>query len=205
MKNYFLYTNNPENENNNYNGFQKSMKNNYPSIIKNFSNNSLYYPRMFYRPYTKFFESKYFSISNIRCSSSYKYDIIKVEYNIGIYDDDKKLIYPSDFSLYYNLNVFCFLEIKTIKINIYSMPGIDQNRYYKCVEFFKFDEKPTFGIKFVIKKGIEKLLYKLIAFENDNLNYNNLSLKNDTEFAPDCNIFLAIHTFYKIIFLKINL
>ena len=134
---------------------------------------------------SNFFENKYFSISNMRYSSSYKYDIVKLEYNIGIYNDDQKLIYPSDISLYYNLNVFCFLEINKINIYIYSLPDIDQNKYYKCVEFFKFEEKPTFGIKFVHKEGKENQIYKIIAFQNDIYNYNDLSFKNNTEFDPD--------------------
>ena len=64
MKKYFFYLNKPENENNCFNGFQKLMKNKCPFTIKNFSNHSLYYPRLFYRPYTKFFENKYLSVSH---------------------------------------------------------------------------------------------------------------------------------------------
>ena len=100
------------------------------------------------------FEDKYFSISNMRYSSSYKYDIAKVEYNIGIYDKDQKLIYPSDLSLYNNLQVFCFCKMSN-NIKIYSLPGIEQNSNYKCVELFKFKEKPNFGIKIVDRKGFK--------------------------------------------------
>lgn len=132
---------------------------------------------------SKFFEIKYFSISNIHYSFSYKYDIVKVEYNIGIYDEKKNLIYPSDVSLYFNLKVFCFLEINNIRISIYSLPGIDY-RYYKCIELFKLDEKPNFGIKIVSQKQNKVHFFKIIVFENDNYKYNDLSLKNDTEFDP---------------------
>ena len=128
---------------------------------------------------------KYFSISNIHYSFSYKYDIAKIEYNIGIYDEKKNLVYPSDLSLYFNLNVFCFFEINNIKVSIYSLSGIDKNSYYKCIEFFKFDEKPSFGLKIVRQKGIKFHFYKIIAFKNGDYNYNDLSLKNDIEFAPD--------------------
>jgi len=134
---------------------------------------------------SKFFENKYFSISNIRYSSSYKYDIVKLEYNIGIYDENQNLIYPSDLSLYYNLNVFCFLEMNNIKVRIFSLPGIDQNSYYKCVEFFKFEEKPSLGIKIVRQKGSDIQFYKIIAFKSNTYNYNDLWLKNDTEFDPE--------------------
>ena len=83
------------------------------------------------------------------------------------------------------MNVFCFFEINNIKVSIYSLPGIDKNSYYKCIEFFKFYEKPSFGIKIIRQKGIKVYFYKKIAFKNGYYNYNDLSLKNDTEFAPD--------------------
>ena len=130
------------------------------------------------------FENKYFSISNMRYSSSYKYDIAKVEYNIGIYDEDQNLIYPSDLSLYHNLNVFCFCELSN-NIKIHSLPGIEQNSYYKCIEFFKFEEKPNFGIKIVLREGIKVQFYKLFAYKKGISNNNDLSVKNDTEFDPD--------------------
>ena len=64
MKNIFLYQNNPENPNNNYHEFHRMMKNKYPFTIKNFSNNISYFPRMFYRPYSKLFENQYFPVSH---------------------------------------------------------------------------------------------------------------------------------------------
>ena len=133
---------------------------------------------------SNFFKNKYFSISNMRYTSSYKYNIAKVEYNIGIYDGDQKLIYPSDLSLYYNLNVFCFCEM-SFDTKIYSLPGIDQNIYYKCVEFFKFDEEPNFGIKIIHKEGIEAQFYKIFVYRKGISNSSALSIKNDTEFDPD--------------------
>ena len=64
MKRLFFYQHNPENPNNNYHDFYKLMKNKYPFIVKNFSNNNAYFPRMFFRPYTKLYENKYFSVSH---------------------------------------------------------------------------------------------------------------------------------------------
>jgi len=134
---------------------------------------------------SKFFEIMYFSISNINFSFSYKYSIVKLEYSIGIYDEKKKLINPSDISLYLNLNVFCFFEIKNIKVSIYSLPGIDKNSYYKCIEFFKLDEKPTFGIKIVGQNKSKIDFFEIKAFKNKNYIFNDLSLKNDPEFDPN--------------------
>ena len=64
MKKLFTYKFSQEKENNNYNSFEKLMKNKYPSTVKNFSNNILYYPRIFFRPFSKFFDDKYFPISH---------------------------------------------------------------------------------------------------------------------------------------------
>ena len=134
---------------------------------------------------SKIFEIKYFSISKIYYSFSYKYNIIKVEYCFGIYNEKKKLINPSDISLYFNLKFFCFFEINNIKVSIYSLPEIDKNSYYKCIEFFKFDEKPKFGITIVHQNEFKVDFFKTIVFKNVNFNYNDLSLKNDFEFNPD--------------------
>ena len=104
MKKQFLYENDPKNENNNYQGFQKLMKNKYPCIIKNFSNNSLYYPRMFLRPYKKFFDNKYFSISHsyfkedlYNKENDYKDKILHLEYGHG-------LLNQPNFSLFKSIN-----------------------------------------------------------------------------------------------------
>ena len=103
MKKQFLYENDPKNENNNYNGFQKLMKNNYPCVIKNFSNSSLYYPRMFLRPYTKFFENKYFSISHkyfkkdlYNKGNDNKEKILHLEYGHGLLNQPNFSLYKSN-------------------------------------------------------------------------------------------------------------
>ena len=64
LKNKFEELYPPELEKNNYGGFEKLMDFNYPTIIKNFSNFVLYYPRIFLRPDYKFFENKYFEVSH---------------------------------------------------------------------------------------------------------------------------------------------
>mgnify|MGYP002623512048 CR=1 FL=1 len=89
MKKIFFYQNNPENPNNNFQEFYKMMKNKYPFTVKNFSNNNSYFPRMFYRPYSKLFEHKYFSIShsyfdNKLYEESNKERILHLEYGHGL-------------------------------------------------------------------------------------------------------------------------
>ena len=64
MKNYFMKLYPPFNEENNYNNFEKQMIFNYPSILKNFSNCTNYFPRLILRPDLKFFQNKNLYISH---------------------------------------------------------------------------------------------------------------------------------------------
>ena len=89
LRKLFLHQNNPNDNINNFNKFEKSMKNNFPFIVKNFSNYDSFYPRVFYRPYKNFFNNKYFSISHPYFNSQ-KYDksvkekIMHLEYGHGL-------------------------------------------------------------------------------------------------------------------------
>lgn len=58
------------------------------------------------------------------------------------------MILPSDLTLYYNLRILCFFY--TNSINIISLAGIENNKYFKCVEFFNLNEKNKIG--FIISK-----------------------------------------------------
>ena len=89
LKNLFFYNYNPKDENNCYHGFQKMMKNKYPYKVKNFSNHTCYFPRMFFRPNTKFFENKYLSVShqyfnNELYDSNNEEKILHLEYGHGL-------------------------------------------------------------------------------------------------------------------------
>ena len=73
---------------------------------------------------SKFFEMKnnldFFKLVDIKYIYSFKFNIIKVEYNIEFYENDKNLILPSDLTLYKNifilLSKFIFLINKIITI-----------------------------------------------------------------------------------------
>ena len=74
------------------------MKNKYPFTNKNFSNFNLYYPRVFSRPYNKFFDNKYFEITHSyfktkKFDKNNKVKILHPEYGHG-------LLNQSNFELY---------------------------------------------------------------------------------------------------------
>ena len=118
MKKIFFYENNPKNVNNSFQGFEKLMKNNYPFTIKNFSNNSTYFPRVFYRPYTKFFDDKYFSISHnyFKKESDNKNKEEKVfhlEYGHGLLNQSNFNL----FNLFYNNEDYSYILNESINSN----------------------------------------------------------------------------------------
>ena len=52
----------------------------------------------------------YFKLFDIRYLFSFKFKIIKVEYNIEFYENNNNSILPSDLTLYKNLHIFCHFE-----------------------------------------------------------------------------------------------
>ena len=71
---------------------------------------------------------EYFNVSNINYNYSLKYKLIKIEYKIGFFDDNKMIINPSSLALYNNLHILCELKIINSNIIIYSLPNIYQNK-----------------------------------------------------------------------------
>ena len=89
LRKLFLYKNNPNNKLNHYHGFEKTMKNKFPFTSKNFSNNNSYYPRIFYKPYRKFFDNQYFKVShsyfnNKQYNKTNKEKIMHLEFGHGL-------------------------------------------------------------------------------------------------------------------------
>ena len=110
---------------------------------------------------------------------SYKYNLIKLNYKIDALNPEFEPILPSDLTLGFNLHIICYLNI----INIHSLPKIEENKYFKCIEFYHMNENITIGV---------------IIYESDtngfiNNNYTFYKIKNilindyyqnDNEFSP---------------------
>jgi len=120
-----------------------------------------------------YFEKKYSKLEQANYTYSNKYNITKIDYTIGVYNEEKHLIYPSDLSLYNDVHVSCFLEIKNDlnTTEIYSIPDIHNNNHYKCTEFFNISEKVKFGIKIFHKKS-SIIIYNEIILIPDKIKYN---------------------------------
>ena len=108
-------------------------------------------------------------------------NLSKISFLIQVFDQKKNNpISPSDLTLYYDLHLICLLNID--KINITSLAGIEENKYFRCTEFFNVNEK--FKISFAV--------YEFDRYNNINIikashfidiNYSNiLYFENDTIF-----------------------
>ena len=126
------------------------------------------------------FKNKYFDLSYLNYTFSKDFEKVKLEFIFGIYDKNKTLIHPSDFALYDEMTVLCFIKVGgTI---IYSLPQIIENKYFECIEYFKIDEKPKFGLHFYPqgKKSYLTLDFNFSKF----VNLNDKSHENDKIFSP---------------------
>lgn len=143
-------------------------------------------------------KNEYFNVTHIKYYFSFKYNIVKVEYNIGFYDNNGILISPSDLSLYKNLHFFCFFQLENTNISINSLSNIYQNKYFNCIEYFIINEKINFGLKIIQKS--DNIEYSYIYFFKENIfKFTNLINENDKIFDP-----LFINKEYYSIIKKIN-
>jgi len=91
------------------------------------------------------------------------------------------LISPSELTLYFNLHILCFVKDKNSVNNIYSLPNIEKDKYFKCTEFFYKYEKYKIGIILYKtgRNGLIKAEYNLIYLEK---NFNNYIYESDDIF-----------------------
>ena len=120
-------------------------------------------------------------IIDIRYWYSFKYKIIKIEYNIGLYDEEENLILPSDISLYNNISILCNIEILYYDISIDSLANIKSNKYFNCIEFFNMNERIKLGIK--IYNIYDNNIYNyFLLFTDEFIKYNIIELNFDRKF-----------------------
>ncbi|WP_405350120.1 CDP-glycerol glycerophosphotransferase family protein [Ruminobacter amylophilus] len=129
----------------------------------------------------------YFKLFDIRYLFSFKFKIIKVEYNIEFYENNNNPILPSDLTLYKSLHIFCHFESINSNIIINSFPIITNNKYFKCIEFFNIDEITKYGIQIYEINNLLEVIdnnHIINLFSGDMFNYLNLFNKNDKQFEP---------------------
>ena len=152
MKNYFKYLYPCTNNNNNYNGFERQMKINYPSILRNFSNNNNYYPRLFIRPEPKFFNNnnlkkshEYLNLSkeNKKNKKDEEKDVNSEIYNHILNEDENKIMHLE----------YCHGLLNQSNFNLFSAGNSKENyglllAYYEC-EYINNRNTIQGNIKFI--------------------------------------------------------
>ena len=129
----------------------------------------------------KYLKAKYYNLIDFKYSFSFLYNMIKVEYNFGIFDEKKKIFFPSDLPLYEDLHIYCYFKFNINKI-IVSLANIYNNEYFNCIEFFKINEKVEFGVK-ILKGKINKYFY-LFQFTEIKFDLNKYININHNIFSP---------------------
>ena len=131
----------------NYDNNYLSQKNNF--YLFNYSKNNRNY-------------SENFKIIDIKYIYSTKFKLAKIKYRIGFYENDQKIISPSNLVLYKNIQVICYIKIIKDNSEINSLPNIVNNFYYECIDYFNLNEEVKMGIK--IFHQIEEKIEDYIIF-----------------------------------------
>ena len=79
--------------------------------------------------------------------------------------------------------IFCLSKDINKNISIFSIPSIEKNKFYKCIEYSKLNESLKLGFSlYKINNYIE--YFNKLLFINKIINYNDLISIKDSEFDP---------------------
>ena len=112
------------------------------------------------------------------------YNLIQIIYYIKI-TDNSALLKPSDFTLLYDLHIFCNIHISDNNESLYSIPNIYKNKFLFCVENINLNERVKFGIKIykINEKKEENESYEFFFFSQNIININlNPIFQNNNKF-----------------------
>ena len=179
VENMINFHNNSSKTNTNYNISLDIIKIN--NIFKNDMQRLISYKNIKFNSFNiyKEIENKFFKFLNLNYTFSKKFNLVKLEYSIGFYDENQTLLSPSEMTLYNSLHFACFLELSN-NITINSLAYIYLDKYIKCIEYFKYGENNKFGLN-IYRKGI---YFKIFYDTKDIINYTDISHKNDKAFNP---------------------
>lgn len=130
----------------------------------------------------------YYKLFNYSFIFSFKFNIIQVEYNIMFFNENNSIITPSDLTLIYDVHLICSIYYIETNISIDSLGFINENEYFKCLEYVNINEKINFGIliyKPIIKESF--LNFTHYFFSEDNFNYIKHLHQNNKIFHPSFN------------------
>ena len=127
----------------------------------------------------------YLLLSNISYIANYRFNIIQVEYNILFYHKNHTSIIPSDLSLNYNLHLICHFKKIISNLNVDSLAFIQQNKYFKCIEYININEKINFGvILYELNDSNSCVNFTHYFFDDSAFNYKIFYNKNNKFLNP---------------------
>ena len=171
----------------NYNLIENRIVNNHYSI----THSNKFYINNYLKKYL------FFNVTFLKYTFSLKYNIAKIEFNITFYDENEKIIYPSDLLLYSDFRIICNININNTSSYIYSLADI-YNSCFSCIEFFNLNEDIKIGIN--IYNINENINYSKSYLILDNIcNYNDFIYENHSLFDP-----LIINDEYNSLLYNIN-
>ena len=86
-----------------------------------------------------------FVFKNHKLYYNNNYNIVKISYQFQVFDSNHNSINPSDLTLYYNLHILCFFNDNN-RVNVYSLASIEDDKFFKCIEFLKYHDDAKYGI-----------------------------------------------------------
>jgi hypothetical protein len=119
-----------------------------------------------------------FRLTDIYSIYSYKNNLVEINYIIEVFDYHNNPILPSDLALYYNLHIICSSLVNN-KININSLPKIENDKYFKCVEFYYLKERKRFGIIIYETKNDTIINKNYSIYHFGNIQFNNIYQNDD--------------------------
>ena len=119
-----------------------------------------------------------------------KSKILRFSYNIRLYNKTKP-ISPSDFLLSQMMSLMCYKKVNNNE-SIYSIPNIENDENFKCVEFFHMRDKFKIGINLIDEEINSSTFY---IFNEKSINYHmknkeNFEIFDDIDVLSDYNIIL---------------
>ena len=127
--------------------------------------------------------SDYFNITYMNYDFSVKYNMVRIEFNIGFFENDDIYIAPSDLALYKGIQMVCMLEIVASQKVIFTFPHIIDNKYFQCIEYFNMNEHVSIGIKLYQTFDFIKS-YSIRFVSEEKFNLNNFYYQNENLFDP---------------------
>ena len=112
----------------------------------------------------------FFNLTSISFSVDQNNNIVKSDFTIDFYDENKDIIIPSDLTLNYNFHIYCIMNDLSHSTRIISLPNIIHNKHFICRELFHINDKIQFkvGIYQNNKLVNQNKVFHLFIFNNYN-------------------------------------